>query len=228
MTDFKHRLERAILEARKWSGPAALPPMNLSISAAASGFNKRALQGAALGLAGCGLSIDGNPTVTTTPDDRNHRHLLDQSFPTARSYYPATVNGAFEVTDRETTPEDLANRYNNFYEFTVFKDQVCRLTSEFQTYPWNLEVSGLVENPQTFSLDQLVEMMPLEERLYRFRCVEAWSMVVPWVGFTLQQLLDVVQPTSRRATFDLYRPRNHAGYRRTGKLPVALLGRSSS
>ena len=196
MTDFERRLKKAILQAKKWSHTPGLATDESLYPNRRQWLQKAGFTGAALGLAGCGLSIDGNPTVATPSDPEVVTNCQTNYFPPPHdAYYPAEVNTEFEVNDRERTREALATQYNNYYEFTVFKDQVCKLTSEFQTYPWNLEVSGLVENPQTFTLDQLVETFPLEERLYRFRCVEAWSMVVPWVGFTLSQLLDVVKPT---------------------------------
>lgn len=194
MTDFTTRLQQAILNAQKWTGPnQQVTPESIYINRR-QWLQKAGYTGALLGLTGCGLSIDGNPLGPTDPilgDCQTNGYP-----PPHDAYYPAAVNTEFEVNDRDTTAQSLATQYNNYYEFTVFKDKVCTLTADFPTYPWNLEVSGLVENPQTFSLDQLVENFTLEERLYRFRCVEAWSMVVPWTGFTLSKLLETVQPTA--------------------------------
>ena len=105
-------------------------------------------------------------------------------------------NGAY-VVERPLTDELIALKYNNFYEFSTNKGDVWELVKKFKTDPWKLEVSGLVEKPTTFDMDDLMKMMPLEERVYRFRCVEAWSMVVPWTGFTLKSLLDRVKPLSK-------------------------------
>jgi sulfoxide reductase catalytic subunit YedY len=90
------------------------------------------------------------------------------------------------------TDEAAAGRYNNFYEFTQSKD-VWRHTGRFQPRPWTVEVTGLVQKPRSWSLEELLRF-PLEERLYRFRCVEAWYMNVPWTGFPLRLLLDEAQP----------------------------------
>jgi sulfoxide reductase catalytic subunit YedY len=100
------------------------------------------------------------------------------------------------VLDRPLTPEAVAASYNNFYEFTEIKERVAGLARNFPTRPWTVEVKGLVNRPQTFDPDDLRKLMPIEERLYRFRCVEAWAMAVPWIGFPLQALLERVKPLS--------------------------------
>lgn len=94
------------------------------------------------------------------------------------------------------TPEEVAGRYNNFYEFSEDKTAVHRLAESFRLRPWQIEVGGLVEKPRTFDLDDLAKLSP-EERIYRFRCVEAWSMVVPWSGIPLARLLDQCRPLAK-------------------------------
>jgi sulfoxide reductase catalytic subunit YedY len=86
--------------------------------------------------------------------------------------------------------------YNNYYEFSTDKARVAQLSANFKTTPWDVEVVGLVNRPRTFSVDDMVRLFQPEERIYRLRCVEAWSMVIPWVGFPLAKLLDEVEPTS--------------------------------
>ena len=93
------------------------------------------------------------------------------------------------------TEYDAIKNYTNFYEFTVDKEGVAKLAQDFQTSPWEVTVGGLVNNPKTYSLDDL-RKFEAEERIYRMRCVEAWSMVIPWVGFPLHKLLDEIEPTS--------------------------------
>ena len=88
----------------------------------------------------------------------------------------------------------MAARYNNFYEFSSAKDDVWKGVRNFRIQPWSLRVDGLVARPATFDVGELVRRMPLEERVYRFRCVEAWAMVVPWTGFPLRALLERVEP----------------------------------
>lgn len=112
------------------------------------------------------------------------------------------------VTDAQTSFEDITN-YNNFYEFSTEKRAVASAAQAFTTRPWGVDVGGLVNKPKTFDLDELVRIAPQEERIYRFRCVEGWSMVIPWVGFPLSALLSRVEPLSsaRYVAFEtLYDP----------------------
>ena len=105
----------------------------------------------------------------------------------------AEKNANFTV-ERQMTDEIVAATYNNYYEFTTSKSTVWRRVEKFKTNPWEIEISGLVEKPMTLDVDDLIKQMPLEERVYRFRCVEAWAMVVPWIGFPMKALLEKVQP----------------------------------
>ena len=120
------------------------------------------------------------------------------------------------------TKPNVAKTYNNFYEFTTQKTQVKDLSKNFPTSPWPIEIGGLVENPMTIDAQELAQMFPLEERVYRFRCVEAWSMIVPWTGFPLSMLLNKVQPKPeakfvRFETFNL--PKLAPGIQKYGYYP---------
>jgi sulfoxide reductase catalytic subunit YedY len=97
----------------------------------------------------------------------------------------------------EMTPYDQITSYNNFYEFGTDKGSPARLAKNLKTRPWTLAVGGEVQKPLTLDIDTLIKQIPLEERIYRFRCVEGWSMVVPWVGFSLASLLKQVGLTSK-------------------------------
>lgn len=100
------------------------------------------------------------------------------------------------ITNEKLTPlEDITN-YNNFYEFSTDKAGVAREAMGFVSRPWDVSVGGLVNKPTTFGLEELLKF-PLEERIYRLRCVERWSMVIPWIGFPLALLLSKVEPTSQ-------------------------------
>ena len=126
---------------------------------------------------------------------------------------PQTSATTDELGDPLNTYKEITN-YNNFYEFTTDKEDVAKLSKNFKTAPWTVEVSGLVNNPKTFDIDDLRTMFDQEERIYRLRCVEAWSMVIPWVGFPIHKLLDVVQPKSdaRYIVFEtLYDPAQFPG-----------------
>lgn len=100
------------------------------------------------------------------------------------------------LLDRPLTDEVVAGSYNNFYEFTTDKEEVGRLSRGLTVRPWTVAIGGLVERPLTLDLADLVKKMALEERLYRHRCVEAWSMAVPWIGFPLRDLVKLARPLS--------------------------------
>jgi methionine sulfoxide reductase catalytic subunit len=106
---------------------------------------------------------------------------------------PSTVPGAM-VMDRPTSYDDIT-RYNNFYEFGTDKSDPARLAGSLRTRPWTISVEGLVKRPKVYDLDELLKLAPIEERIYRLRCVEGWSMVVPWLGWSLAELLRRVEPT---------------------------------
>ena len=108
---------------------------------------------------------------------------------------PAIAKKKDELGDPVNAFADITN-YNNYYEFTTNKDGVARLSRDFKMSPWDVEVSGLVKNARRYSVDDLIKKFQPEERIYRLRCVEAWSMVIPWVGFPLSKLLKEVVPTS--------------------------------
>ena len=108
--------------------------------------------------------------------------------------YPAPRNENFKL-DRALTPEDVNARYNNFYEFGTTKNIVAA-AQRLQIRPWTIKVDGLVEKEREIGIDDLLKAVQLEERLYRMRCVEAWSMTVPWSGFAMKQLVDLAKPTS--------------------------------
>jgi methionine sulfoxide reductase catalytic subunit len=94
------------------------------------------------------------------------------------------------------TPYESITNYNNYYEFSTDKEAVARLSKDFVTSPWAVEVGGLVNNPGTFDMDDLLKTFTQQERVYRLRCVEGWSMVIPWVGFPISELLKKIEPTS--------------------------------
>ena len=102
-----------------------------------------------------------------------------------------------ELGDPLNTYDQITN-YNNFYEFSNDKEAVAPLSKDFKTSPWEVKVGGLVNNPKTYSMDEILKKFPAEERIYRLRCVEGWSMVIPWQGFPLAKLLKEVEPTSAR------------------------------
>jgi methionine sulfoxide reductase catalytic subunit len=108
-------------------------------------------------------------------------------------FVPGPVSGTVDELGSDLTPYADVATYNNYYEFSTNKQAVARLAQDFPTEPWTMEVGGLVGNPRTYTLDDLRGFTE-QERIYRLRCVEGWSMVIPWLGFPLHELLAEVQP----------------------------------
>lgn len=142
-----------------------------------------------IGLAGCSKP-EVPPQEAKAPLTNA---LAAAEAPPGKPGYPYPRNPGFSP-GWKLTEEIYATHYNNFYEFTTAKDRVHKLVDKFVTTPWPLEIGGLVENPMKLDAEELAAMMPLEERVYRFRCVEAWAMIVPWTGFPLAKLMEKVVP----------------------------------
>ena len=143
-------------------------------------LNRRALLTGA-GAIGAGAMLAPGAAFAQTADPSAH-------------LYPAGRNETYKL-DRALTPEDVNARYNNFYEFGTTKNIVAA-AQRLQIRPWTIKVDGLVEKEREIGIDDLLKAVQLEERLYRMRCVEAWSMTVPWSGFAMKQLVDLAKPTS--------------------------------
>ena len=107
-------------------------------------------------------------------------------------YYPAKRNDTYKL-DRAITPEALVTSYNNYYEFGSSKD-IASDAQALPIRPWTIQIDGMVQKPMTIAIDDLLAKMPLEERLYRHRCVEAWSFAAPWTGFPLKSLVALAEP----------------------------------
>jgi len=107
---------------------------------------------------------------------------------------PAKPNAAFSALDKQTPFKD-ATSYNNFYEFGLDKSDPAEYAHTLKTRPWTVTIEGEVKKPMTLDIDSLLKLAPLEERVYRLRCVEGWSMVIPWVGYSLSELIKKVEPT---------------------------------
>ena len=134
-----------------------------------------------MGLTGAGLMGGSAPATTAEAPPKKG--------------YPYPRSAEFDPKGKLTN-ERVAASYNNFYEFSLQKDRVKDLVGGFVTSPWSIEIKGLVEKPMTLDLAELIDSMPMEERVCRFRCVEAWAMIVPWTGFPLSKLLEKARPKS--------------------------------
>jgi len=172
-----------IRNPRSWEMPERLTTSEHAF------FNRRQILAAAgigaasLAVAACEPSPDAAGTVGADPG----------ADPTA-DLYPATRNAAYAI-ERPITPEHLNLKYNNFYEFGSHKS-IASLAQALQVRPWEVRIDGLVEQEKTVGIDELIRAMTLEERLYRHRCVEAWSMTIAWTGFPMARLVDFARPLS--------------------------------
>ena len=141
-------------------------------------------------VAGAGLLGLGAAAGLAVPPSPSRAAGAEQPSP-----YPARRNPAFADAGRPVTPEALNTTYNNFYEFSTNK-RIFELAEQLKIRPWDIAIDGEVEKPFTIGFEDLLGKMRLEERIYRHRCVEAWSMVVPWTGFPLKDLVALSKPLS--------------------------------
>lgn len=162
-------------------------------------------------MAGAAAALAGAALVACRPPNPN----APQAASTGVAESAVAAGETDELGDPLNTFEAITN-YNNYYEFTTDKQRVASLAAEFRTSPWQVEVGGLVRNPGVYDIDDLRGEFDQQERIYRLRCVEAWSMVIPWRGFPLRQLLAQVEPTAeaKYVRFEtLYDPEQFPGQR---------------
>jgi sulfoxide reductase catalytic subunit YedY len=136
------------------------------------------------------------------------KSLLDLASPSQSAYAGTkltTVKGPFSTDEKVNSYNDVTH-YNNFYEFGVDKDAPAKNAQNFSTSPWTVSIEGEVNKPRKFTMEEILALAPLEERIYRHRCVEAWSIVVPWIGYSFSTLAKLVEPTSkaRYVAFESY------------------------
>lgn len=148
----------------------------------------------AAGSVGCSSNAHSSRPGSDDPD--GPLDTIPENAP--RDGYPAPRNAAYTVPERPVTDRLVSSSYNNFYEFINQGDlkRVWPHTGAYEAFPWTLQVRGRVEKDQTWDLSDLIRSMALEERVYRFRCVEAWSITVPWTGFALSKLIERCKPLS--------------------------------
>jgi len=184
---FVHRRKPWQLPEREATPEAAVVA---HAAAKRSGPSRRALIGAAAGLGGVGLA-GGHAVLAQGRDPVGWWDAQVANDP-SRGLYPAARNAAYTL-DRPLTEAREAIVYNNFYEFGSHKE-IWRAAQRLETRPWTVTIDGLVATPKTADIDTLLKTFPIEERLYRFRCVEAWAMAVPWTGFPLAALIRWAEP----------------------------------
>jgi sulfoxide reductase catalytic subunit YedY len=139
-----------------------------------------------MGIAGAAAAIAGE-------------RILSIASPNLTAYATSKLNftkGKFS-TDEKVTPINDVTHYNNYYEFGTDKSDPAKNSQNFRTTPWTVSVEGEVKTPRKFSMDEILKLAPLEERIYRHRCVERWSIVVPWIGYSLSSILKMFEPTPK-------------------------------
>jgi sulfoxide reductase catalytic subunit YedY len=144
-------------------------------------------------LIATGAAATGAAAIALSPELALAQRVADLPDPTA-SLYPVKRNEKY-VLDRPVTDEKINTNYNNFYEFSSTKS-LARQAQALKLRPWTVKLDGMVEKEQTIDIDDLIKKVTLEERLYRHRCVEAWSMAIPWSGFPMAKLVEMAQPLS--------------------------------
>ncbi|TCK28830.1 sulfoxide reductase catalytic subunit YedY [Ancylobacter aquaticus] len=176
-----------IRRRRSWELPES------AVTPEATYLSRRNLLGAGVGLLGvAGLSAALSPFADAAPA------VGDPANDPTKDLYPAKKNPAFTAGDRPITPEEISGNYNNFYEFGSERSayQIADVAARMPRRPWTVKIDGLVEQPREVGIDDLIRAMSLEERIYRHRCVEAWSMTVPWTGFSVKDFVAYAKPLS--------------------------------
>ena len=154
---------------------------------------RRLLQWGALAFGSAALAACNSAAPTAAPASNAGQSAAPSTKPDPG--FPALSKTTDELGDKLNTFEQITN-YNNFYEFTTDKEGVAAMAQNMKTTPWTVTVGGMVNKPKTYDIDDLRKKFTQEERIYRLRCVEGWSMVIPWNGFSLASLLKEVEPTA--------------------------------
>src|SRR5882724_2403721 len=155
-----------------------------------------------LGAAAAGAAIGGGLYL-------RNRDAMVETVEASGTKLTGIVKSPLSTTEKPNTFKDITN-YNNYYEFSTDKYEPNGLAQNFRTHPWTIKIDGLVKKPKTLDIDAILKLAPLEERIYRHRCVERWSMVVPWIGYSLSTLLKQVEisPKAKFVAFEtLYDPK---------------------
>jgi sulfoxide reductase catalytic subunit YedY len=148
-------------------------------------LNRRKFLAAGAGLAGAGLV--GSSVIS---------RLLSPQLAAAAEKINGIQKSPFSTTEKITPMNDVTH-YNNYYEFSTEKEEPAELAKNFRTRPWTVTIDGLVPKKQVLDIDSLIKLAPPEERIYRHRCVEGWSIVVPWIGFSVSEVIKRAQPLSK-------------------------------
>lgn len=184
---------------------------------------RQILRSLGLGSLGLSLGLPAAAAAEVKADDSLARRIRPAVGTLHADKFPTRRNPKYTAgEDRGITPESVSSSHNNFYEMTTAKDKVWELAQDYKVSSWQVKVGGLVEKPMTLDLDDIFTRFPLEERVYRFRCVERWAMQVPWVGFPLSRLIEAMKPLSKAKYIQftsLMDPKGLPGQRKYGWYP---------
>lgn len=173
--------------------PSEITPEHLFLSRRKFMVGAGSLAVGALALTAC-RSMEAPAAGAAAPAGVAAPETVLAELPAALAHAEPYASQATDELGDPLNPYNHITNYNNYYEFSLEKEQVAPLSKDFTVLPWNIEITGLVNKPQTIAYEDILKNFTQEERIYRLRCVEAWSMVVPWVGFPVGELLKLVEP----------------------------------
>lgn len=160
------------------------------------------------------LQAMGVATASTVVGQRLAGLVLPEDSVLAAAKFDNLLKSQYSTNEKQNSFQDVTH-YNNYYEFGTDKTDPAKNATKFRTSPWTVSIEGEVQKPRKFSMDEILKIAPLEERIYRHRCVEAWSIVVPWIGFPFSALANLVAPTAK-AKFVAF-----TTYFDSGQMPLA-------
>lgn len=173
--------------------PSEITPEHIFLSRRKFMVGAGSLAVGALALSACS-SMEAPVPAQAAPEGQAAPAMVLSDLPEALAHAEPYASQETDELGDTLNPYDHITNYNNYYEFSLEKEQVAPLSKDFTILPWNIEITGLVNKPQTIAYEDILKNFTQEERIYRLRCVEAWSMVVPWVGFPVGDLLKMVEP----------------------------------
>jgi len=193
--------------------PSEITPEHVFLSRRKFMVGAGSLAVGALALSACN-SMEAPAAGAAAPEGVAAPETVISELPAALAYDEPYASQATDELGDALNPYNHITNYNNYYEFSLEKEAVAPLSENFTVLPWNIEITGLVNNPQTVAYEDILKKFTQEERIYRLRCVEAWSMVVPWVGFSVGDLLKEADPKSEAKFVQfttVYRPEEMPG-----------------
>ncbi len=175
--------------------PSEITPEHIFLSRRKLMMGAGTLAVGAVALAACS-SMEAPSASEAAPEGIAAPSTVISDLPAALAHADIYASQATDELGDALNPYEHITNYNNYYEFSVEKEAVAPLSKDFTILPWSVEITGMVNKPQTIAYEDMLQNFAQEERIYRLRCVEGWSMVIPWVGFPVGDLLNLVEPTA--------------------------------